>query len=217
MAKRLVIIAKQLNVGTTTIVEHLNNSGFEIDNKPTAKISDEMYSELLKHFSNEIAVKEQADQLTIGHRQGKEDEAQPEGPAAEPKPAEAKAEEPKPAVAEAPVESKAQEAEKEEAAPAEKEEEEAAPKIKLVGKIDLEAVNRKKEKPAPVAKEETAAPEKAPEQKAEAEPAETDDQESPQNEVEKGEPAATTEAEETDPEKSNELLRAKTPKLKLRS
>ena len=44
MAKRLVKIAKELNVGTSTIVEHLTNNGFEIENKPTAKISDEMYT-----------------------------------------------------------------------------------------------------------------------------------------------------------------------------
>ncbi len=68
MAKRLVKIAKELNVGTTTIVDYLNDNGFEIDNKPTAKISDEMYNELLKEFSKSIAIKEQADQLIIGTR-----------------------------------------------------------------------------------------------------------------------------------------------------
>ncbi len=73
MAKRLVKIAKELNVGTTTIVEHLLGAGFEIENKPTAKISEEMYNELLKQFSSSIAVKEQADQLILGSRMGKEE------------------------------------------------------------------------------------------------------------------------------------------------
>ena len=41
MSKRLVKIAKELNVGTATIVEHLTKSGYDIDNKPTAKVSDE--------------------------------------------------------------------------------------------------------------------------------------------------------------------------------
>jgi len=68
MAKRLVKIAKELNVGTTTIVEHLTNSGFEIENKPTAHITDEMYAELLKEFQKSIAIKEKADQLIIGNR-----------------------------------------------------------------------------------------------------------------------------------------------------
>ncbi|MEM6963212.1 MAG: translation initiation factor IF-2 N-terminal domain-containing protein, partial [Bacteroidota bacterium] len=68
MAKRLVKIAKELNVGTTTIVDYLNDNGFEIENKPTAKVSDEMYDELLKEFQKSIAIKEQADQLIIGTR-----------------------------------------------------------------------------------------------------------------------------------------------------
>ena len=68
MAKRLVKIAKELNVGTSTIVDHLANNGFEIENKPTAKVSDEMYDVLLKEFQNSLAIKEQADQLVIGNR-----------------------------------------------------------------------------------------------------------------------------------------------------
>jgi len=40
MAQRLVKVAKELNVGTSTIVDHLVGLGFEIDNKPTAKVSD---------------------------------------------------------------------------------------------------------------------------------------------------------------------------------
>ena len=68
MTKRLVKIAKELNVGTTTIVDYLNNNGFDIENKPTAKVTDEMYAELLKEFQKSIAIKEQADQLIIGNR-----------------------------------------------------------------------------------------------------------------------------------------------------
>ncbi len=68
MAQRLVKVAKELNVGTTTIVEFLAKAGHEIDNKPTAKVSDEMYDELLKEFRNSAAIKEKADQLVIGTR-----------------------------------------------------------------------------------------------------------------------------------------------------
>ncbi len=72
MAKRLVKVAKELNVGTTTIVEHLNKSGFDVENKPTAKLTDEMYNNLISEFSGSIAIKEQADLLTIGTRKSKE-------------------------------------------------------------------------------------------------------------------------------------------------
>lgn len=68
MSRRLVKIAKELNVGTTTIVDYLNNNGFDIENKPTAKVTDEMYTELLKEFQKSIAIKEKADQLIIGNR-----------------------------------------------------------------------------------------------------------------------------------------------------
>lgn len=74
MAKRLVKIAKELNVGTGTIVEFLNENGFEIENKPTAKISDEMYDELLKEFRKSIDIKEKARQISIGSRSKKDEE-----------------------------------------------------------------------------------------------------------------------------------------------
>ncbi|HMQ47702.1 MAG TPA: translation initiation factor IF-2 [Saprospiraceae bacterium] len=68
MERRLVKIAKELNVGTTTIVDHLSSKGYDIENKPTAKVTDEMYDELLREFQKSIAIKEQADQLVIGTR-----------------------------------------------------------------------------------------------------------------------------------------------------
>ena len=72
MAKRLVKIAKELNVGTSTIVEHLIKKGFDVENTPRAKVTEEMYEVLLKDFQRSIAIKEQADQLTIGTRKRKE-------------------------------------------------------------------------------------------------------------------------------------------------
>jgi translation initiation factor IF-2 len=68
MAKRLVKVAKELNVGTATIVDYLIDNGFEIENKPTAKITEAMENELLKEFQKSIAIKEKADQLVIGTR-----------------------------------------------------------------------------------------------------------------------------------------------------
>ncbi len=64
--KRLVGVAKELNVGTSTIVEHLIENGFEIDNKPTSKLTEEMYHLLLKDFRQEIVIKERAEQINIG-------------------------------------------------------------------------------------------------------------------------------------------------------
>ena len=68
MEKRLVKVAQELNVGTSTIVDFLNGKGFHIENKPTSKVTEDMESLLLKEFQKDIADKEKADQLTIGVR-----------------------------------------------------------------------------------------------------------------------------------------------------
>ena len=67
-AIRLVKIAKELNVGTSTIVDFLKGKGYDIENKPTSKISDQMHDELLQEFSDSMAAKEKADKLVIGSR-----------------------------------------------------------------------------------------------------------------------------------------------------
>ncbi len=64
--KRLVSVAKELNVGTSTLVDHLKSNGFDIDNKPTAKLTEDMYHLLLKDFQQEIAIKQKAEKIDIG-------------------------------------------------------------------------------------------------------------------------------------------------------
>jgi translation initiation factor IF-2 len=134
MTKILVKIAKELNVGTTTIVDFLTQKGFEIENRPTFKVSEEMYKELLKEFQQAIAIKEQADQLVIGNRPGKkEEEPTPEKPAAEKleKPVQKTEKIEQPPKAES-VEEKIEK------------EESAKPKLKILGKINLEPAKKKK-------------------------------------------------------------------------
>ena len=163
MSRRLVKIAKELNVGTTTIVEYLADKGFEIDNKPTSKISDDMYDILLEKYSNSMAVKEKADQLVIGSRIATDEVIvkTPPPPLAPPPPEEEKVEE-------AP---KVEEKKEEEIIKAE------VPKseLKVIGKIDLDKKEpKKKAEPKKAAKKEEKtevkeAP-KAEEQKGEAAP-----------------------------------------------
>ncbi len=59
----LIKVAKEFNVGLHTIVDHLQKKGFSIDEKPTAKVTEEMYTELLKEFQSSILEKEQADAM----------------------------------------------------------------------------------------------------------------------------------------------------------
>ncbi|MEZ4909773.1 MAG: translation initiation factor IF-2 [Saprospiraceae bacterium] len=74
MAERLVKIAKELNVGLGTIVEFLNSKGFEIEAKPTAMVTEEMHTVLLKEFNASMIEKEKADQIVIGSRLGGKDD-----------------------------------------------------------------------------------------------------------------------------------------------
>jgi len=149
MAQRLFKIAKELNVGTVTIVEYLNNNGFEIENKPTSKVTDEMYNVLLEKYSNSMAVKEKADKMVIGSRIAEKEEMTPIVP---PKPA-------TPTPPPAPVE----EVKKEEEAPEpilKKKEEELikadVPKkeLKVLGTIDLTPKKKAPKKVAPKKKKE---------------------------------------------------------------
>ena len=63
MAKRLIKVAKELNVGTSTIVDFLEGSEDAIDNKPTSKVSDEAYRRLLQHFKADREIKAEADSM----------------------------------------------------------------------------------------------------------------------------------------------------------
>lgn len=60
---RINKVATELGVGVQTIAEELNKSGFEVDAKPTSKISGEMYQLLLKVFKSDKEAREEAKQL----------------------------------------------------------------------------------------------------------------------------------------------------------
>ncbi len=134
--KLLVKVATEFNVGLSTLVETLHNKGFEIDNKPTAKVTDEMYAVLLKEFQGFIQEKEQADQLHKAATAAPVKE-KPKvninlfGETPEPPPP------PPPAVK---TETKAEEI------IAAKVEEDLKPKLTVVGKIDLEKPEPKTKK-----------------------------------------------------------------------
>ncbi len=205
MAKRLVKIAKELNVGTSTIVDFLANNGHAIENKPTAKVSDEQYNMLLAEFSNSMAVKEKADSLVIGTRREEEATPPPPPPVApppavekvEPKPEPVQEPKPEPKPEPTPVVEEPKEEKKQE----EKPKETSGPKLKVLGKIDLEPKKKVKKK------EEVKAETPKPEEKAPA----ASKEEKPKQEK------ATTPKEEkkdTPPAPSNEIVRAATPQLK---
>jgi len=167
---------KELNVGIATAVEFLEKKGFSVENKPTTKLSRDMYNALLKEFQGDKIVKEEANQIVIGKIRRDEPEVTEKVAEAPRKnvefenegiliknlnaytpPVEKVKEEPvKPAVPVAPITENVESKD-------EKQEEGGLPGVKIVGRINLDDLNAKTR---PVRREDT--PEVTPEPKAPA-------------------------------------------------
>src|SRR6201986_711006 len=156
---KLFTAAKELNIGTGTIVDFLATKGYKIQKHPTTQLDGDMYNALLKEFAVDKMIKEEAKQISIGKIRKEEPAAQfPEKPVEtrrsrdfenediliknagnhftppapeKSKPVEAKPVEPQPVKAE------------------EQHTEASLPGVKIVGKIDLNNLNAK---PQPVEK-----------------------------------------------------------------
>ena len=63
--KRLSKVARELNVGISTIVEFLGSQGKEVSANPNTKIDEELYMILLEEFHKEKFEKEKADKVNI--------------------------------------------------------------------------------------------------------------------------------------------------------
>jgi len=155
MAYKLFKIAKELNVATSTIVEYLHSQGFEIYNKPTAKIDDEMYGQLLDRFSNSVAEKEKAEELLAERRKRKEQEVKDREKVEVKKEEAIKAEKKAKAIEEEAKketekkieeEKKAEEEKKKKEKAEEVQKEDTKPKLKVVGKVDLDKLKKKPKK-----------------------------------------------------------------------
>ncbi|MFM2393594.1 MAG: hypothetical protein RLZZ546_1576, partial [Bacteroidota bacterium] len=136
MAGVLLKIAKEFNVATTTIVDFLTSKGFAIENKPNAKLSDEMYNALSIEYKGSAADKEKADQIQIGTSYKKaEDKQVPKAPPPPPVKEIVKAIDPIPGVVVEEVKPTPPPPPVEEIVIEVKQD---APKLKVLGKIDLE-------------------------------------------------------------------------------
>lgn len=164
---RLSQVARKLNVGTSTIAEHLANKGFKIDTKPNTKITMEQFNMLSKEFASSAMDKEEALGLTIGKKhsenvvintekeEGKTKDEEEEifiKSLAVKKEAAQESEEKETEKAEQEEKTKETTSEEQETKTTEAEESEATTQkhklqgIKVVGKIDLEQKKEKKEK-----------------------------------------------------------------------
>ena len=159
MKIRLNKVQKELNLGLSTIVEFLQKKGFEIKEDPNAVVPEEGYNMLMEEFSADKKARIQSDNFTK-ERQNKE----------KPKAAPV-VEEKSVAAAPAPQAAEAPKAEQ----PAKEEPKKEQPTIKVTGRIDLDALNRKaqpKKKEEPVKVEtKPVEPETRPEPKPEVQAA----------------------------------------------
>ncbi|WP_293944822.1 MULTISPECIES: translation initiation factor IF-2 [unclassified Sphingobacterium] len=143
----LLKAAKELNIGIHTAVECLVKKGYDVEAKPNTKLSGEMYGVLLKEFQGDKSLKDEAKQIVIGKIRREE------SPSASPKESSRNEdfeehEEPKEILVKNTVEIPSTK----ESAPAKADEPVHQGGMKVVGKIDLDALNRggnkvKKEEP----------------------------------------------------------------------
>ncbi len=77
---KLFTAAKELNIGTGTIVDFLATKGYKVQKHPMAQLDGDMYSALLKEFAVDKIIKEEAKQISIGKIRKEETVQFPEKP-----------------------------------------------------------------------------------------------------------------------------------------
>lgn len=68
---RLSKVARELNVGITTLVDFLNKQGFKISTDPNTKIEADMYDLLEKQFKKDHEARIEADKVNLRHHRTK--------------------------------------------------------------------------------------------------------------------------------------------------
>ncbi|MDB5937252.1 MAG: translation initiation factor, partial [Massilia sp.] len=163
---KLFTAAKELNIGTGTIVDFLATKGYKVQKHPTTQLDGDMYSALLKEFAVDKIIKEEAKQISIGKIRKEEPAPFPEKPVDHRRSRDFENEEilikgignhynAPPAEKPKPVEPPKPEK-------VEEQHNEVLPGVKVVGKIDLDNLNAKPqqvEKPVVKKEEEVVIPE----------------------------------------------------------
>lgn len=137
-AKRLSKVARELNVGISTLVEYLQSKDIEISSNPNTKLEPEHYDILREAFADDQSLKEEAEKKSLGTSEKKktislktiqkEEEEVPVEEEAEPESIVEPEEEPEVEVEKVEV---------------------AQPKLKVIKKIDLDELNKPKPAPKP--------------------------------------------------------------------
>jgi len=71
--KRLSKVARDFNVGISTIVDFLHKKGFDIDTNPNNKITDDAFQLLEKEYKGDVSLKKESEKINLkSHRSPKE-------------------------------------------------------------------------------------------------------------------------------------------------
>ena len=70
---RLSKVAREFNVGISTIVEFLHKKGFEFDSNPNSKISDDAYHMLEKEYKSDISLKKESEKINLKSQRSKKE------------------------------------------------------------------------------------------------------------------------------------------------
>ena len=201
----LLKAAKELNIGIGTAVEFLGKKGFEVEAKPTTKLSADMYNVLLREFQGDKIAKDEAKQIVIGKI--RRDEAPvTSNVSSSPESTTSRKEEDKSEGEEILIKNVSTPIQKTEEQPKE-EGSNTSGHLKVVGKIDLDSLNKGKSKK----KEEV-----KPEVKAEQKPKEEPKAEPVAPVVEEKKVEAKVEAPKVE-EKKVEVAKPETPKVEVAS
>jgi len=137
--KRLSKLAREFNVGISTIVDFLNKKGIQIDSNPNSKVSDDAYNILAKEYSSDINLKKESEKVNLKSNREKKETVS--------------------------IESDSQESAAEETVEKTVIDTPAKNPVKVVGKIDLDALKPKTNQPKVEKKQEKAKKEKIEETK----------------------------------------------------
>jgi translation initiation factor IF-2 len=163
---KLFKAAKELNIGTGTIVDFLGSKGYKIEKNPNTTLDGDMYTVLLKEFAVDKIIKEEAKQISIGKIRKEEPGHIPDRPNEQRRSRDFENEEiliKNTGHFSTPVEKP-----KQEPAKVEERNDVTLPGVKVVGKIDLNAPHRVEKKEEPVVVKTEVVPEAVVELKVEA-------------------------------------------------
>ena len=167
-AIKLFKAAKELNIGTGTIVDFLGSKGYKIEKNPNTTLDGDMYNALLKEFAFDKSIKEEAKQISIGKIRKEEPGQIPDKPNEQRRSRDFENEEiliKNAGHFSAPVEKP-----KPEPVKTEERSDVTLPGVKVIGKIDLNAPIRVEKKEEPVVAKKEIVPEVKVEPKEEIKP-----------------------------------------------